>query len=81
MFGVVVVCDCIPPCQVPQRSVGMVVSLPFLSLFLGIKISKRIVVLFNKMEKGPRGVMSAPGYFHKKMKPTKKNLLLLLCFI
>ena len=49
LFVTVVVYDCIPPCQAPQISVGMFVGLPFLSLFLGMKISKRIVVIFNTM--------------------------------
>ena len=81
LFGTVVVCDCIPPCQVPQISVGLVVGLPFLSLFLGMKISKRIVVLFKQMDKGLIEVMSAPVYFQNTKKPTKKHLLLLLCFL
>ena len=59
LFGTVVVCDCIPTCQVPQRSVSLVVVLPFLTLFWGMKLSKRIVVLFNQTKKGVRGVMSA----------------------
>ena len=81
LIGTVFIYDCIPPCQDPQRYVGLVVGFPFLSLFLGMKISKRIVVLFNQMEKGPRGVISAPGYCQKTIKPTKQHLLLLLCFL